>query len=109
MANSDLLEIRLRDIYSTINGSSEKKMFGGIAFFINGNMSCGVHKDNLIVRVGPEKYQSALSDRIACEFDITGRSLNGWIMINESNLNSDKVFIKWVSYGIEFAKSLPHK
>lgn len=109
MAHNELLEIRLRDIYSDLKGSAEKKMFGGIAFFINGNMSCGVHKDSLIVRVGPEKYEEALSDPIVKEFDITGRSMKGWIMINESKLNSEKVFKKWVSLGIEFAESLPAK
>ncbi|MDZ7767142.1 MAG: TfoX/Sxy family protein [Melioribacteraceae bacterium] len=109
MAHNELLEIRLRDLFSDVKGSSEKKMFGGIAFFINGNMSCGVHKDHLIVRVGPEKYEKALSDPVAKEFDITGRPMNGWIMIAASVLTPDEVFKKWVSLGLEFAESLPKK
>ena len=109
MAHNKLLEIRLRDIFSEIKNRSEKKMFGGIAFFINGNMSCGVHKDHLIVRVGPEKYKQALADPIANEFDISGRAMRGWIMIDQSDLTSEKVLEKWVSHGIEFAKSLPPK
>lgn len=109
MAHNELLEIRLRDLFSDVKGSSEKKMFGGIAFFNNGNMSCGVHKDYLIVRVGPEEYEEALADPVANEFDITGRSMKGWIMIDESKLRPEKVFKKWVSLGIDFAWSLPKK
>lgn len=109
MVHNQLIEIRLRDIYSDIEGSSEKKMFGGIAFFINGNMSCGVHKDHLVVRCGPEKYDELLQQSGVKEFDITGKSMNGWIMIDAKNLESDETFKKWTALGIRFVQSLPSK
>ena len=67
---------RMRKI---INNESiaEKKMFGGIGFLINGNMACGVHKNDLIVRVGPEKYQAALARPHTHVFDMTGRPMAG--------------------------------
>ena len=59
----------------------EKKMFGGVGFLVNGNMACGVNKDNLIVRVNPEKHDSLLKKAHTKPFDLTGRPMKGWLLV----------------------------
>lgn len=61
MAYDELLAIRMRAALGVLPGLEEKKMFGGVGFLVNGNMACGVHKDGLIVRVGPEKHAWAMA------------------------------------------------
>ena len=61
MAYDELLGVRMRAALGPLPGLEEKKMFGGIGFLVNGNMACGVHKNNMIVRVGPENYSAALA------------------------------------------------
>ena len=76
---------------------------------IEGNIACGVLNDELIVRVGPRHYQAALKQRYTREFDITGRSMKGWIMVQPEGYESDQALAKWVGKGVEFALTLPPK
>ena len=87
----------------------EKKMFGGIGFMVRGNMACGIHKDSLVVRVGPERYRDALAKAHARPFDITGRPMTGWVLIAPAGCNSDADLSQWVQWGVEFALTLPPK
>lgn len=87
---------------------TEKKMFGGVGFMVRGNMACGVHKHRLIVRVGIEAHQKALAMPFAGEFDITGRSMKGWVMVEEQGCN-DEALKQWVKSGLEYALTLPAK
>jgi len=86
-----------------------KKMFGGIGYMVRGNMACGVHKDYLIVRVGRDQYQDALSAPHTTEFDITGRPMTGWVMIHPKGVEQDDALKKWVKMGARFALSLEAK
>lgn len=86
-----------------------KKMFGGIAYFLNGNLACGVHKDSLIVRVGPEAYEDALKRDLVEEFDITGRPMKGWVMVAPDGIVEDSDLRRWIDDGLTFAASLPPK
>ena len=61
----------------------EKKMFGGVGYLLHGNMACGVHKESLNVRVGPDNYQDALREEHTKVFDITGRPMRGWVMVSQ--------------------------
>ena len=97
---------RVREAMAVHPVADEKKMFGGVGFMIEGNIACGVLKDELIVRVGPRSYQAALEHRHIREFDITGRSMKGWIMVQAESYESDQALKEWVERGIEFALTL---
>jgi TfoX/Sxy family transcriptional regulator of competence genes len=87
----------------------EKKMFGGVGFLISGNMACGVNKDNLIVRIDPEKQNVLLKKPHAKPFDLTGRPMKGWLVVEADGVKTDKQLIAWVKEGVEFASALPPK
>lgn len=109
MAHDSVLADRIRSILAENTTISEKKMFGGLSFFVNGNMACGVHKDHLVVRVGPDRYMEALADESADIFDITGRAMKGWVMVNPAGFSDNENLQNWVTMGIEFAGTLPPK
>jgi TfoX/Sxy family transcriptional regulator of competence genes len=87
----------------------EKKMFGGIGFLLDGNMACGVHGDDLIVRVGPARNQDALAQRHARVFDMTGRPMVGWVEVDPAGVASAADLRRWVMLGVEHARTLPPK
>ena len=87
----------------------EKEMFGGIGFLLLGNMACGVHEEFLIVRVGPDEYVNALNKPHTKEFDITGRSMSGWVMVGPEGYDKDEDLHKWLELGLKFAATLPEK
>ncbi|MGZ9224745.1 MAG: TfoX/Sxy family protein [Anaerolineales bacterium] len=87
----------------------EKKMFGGAGFLLNGNLACGVNKDNLIVRVDPEKHSALLKKPHAKPFDLAGKPMKGWLLVEAAGVKTDKQLSAWVREGIEFALTLPPK
>ena len=87
----------------------EKEMFGGVGFMVEGNMACGVIKEDLIVRVGPEQYNDALEKPHTRPFDFTGRPMKGWVMVTSDGYDSDESLTSWVQQGLAFARSLPAK
>lgn len=109
MPYDTLLATRIRVALGPLPNLQEKKMFGGIGFLVNGNMACGVHKNDLIVRVGPEKSDQALSRPHTRIFDMTGRPMAGWIMVEPDGCASEAALKVWVNQGLVFARSLPIK
>lgn len=109
MAFDKDLAQRIREIVSKNSGFNEKKMFGGICFLLHGNMACGIIKDDLIVRVGPQNYAEALKKACTRQFDITGKPMKGWVMVSGKWLQSDDELTEWVRRGVNFALSLPSK
>ena len=87
----------------------ERKMFGGVGFLLSGNMACGVNKNNLIVRVNPEKHSALLKKPHAKPFDMTGRPMKGWLVVEADGCKTDKQLSTWVKEGVEFALTLPVK
>lgn len=87
----------------------EKKMFGGVGYLLNGNMACGVNKNDLIVRVPPDKHAGLLKRPHARPFDMTGRPMKGWLIIEADGCKTDKQLSVWVKEGVEFALTLPAK
>jgi TfoX/Sxy family transcriptional regulator of competence genes len=87
----------------------EKKMFGGVGFLIHGNMACGVCKDDLVVRVDPEKHSALLKKSHAKVFDITGKPMKGWLLVEPGGVRTAKQLSVWVKEGIDFALTLPPK
>ena len=109
MAFDETLAIRVRKAIGTRAGVVEKKMFGGVAFLLNGNMSVGLHGKELVVRLDPAQGEHALSEPNVRRFDITGRPMKGWILVAPSGVESDQDLKRWVDTGLAFAASLSAK
>ncbi|HAV76640.1 MAG TPA: RNA methyltransferase [Anaerolineae bacterium] len=108
MAYNEKLAERIR---SDLDGLPfiEKKMFGGVGFLIHGNMACGVNKDNMIVRVDPEKHEKLLEKKYTRVFDITGKPMKGWLIVDPDGCKTAKQLSSWVKEGVGFALTLPPK
>ncbi|MFH1086240.1 MAG: TfoX/Sxy family protein [Chloroflexota bacterium] len=100
---------RVRVALSAEPGLTEMRMFGGIGFLINGNMTCGVHGAGLIVRVGAEAYADALAQPGARVFDMTGRPMRGWVLVDPPGCATDDALRAWVARGAAQARALPAK
>ena len=109
MAYDEGLAHRIRETLAEQPGLTEKKMFGGIAFMINGNMACGVSGEEVMVRVGPDNYNTAVTQPHARPFDMTGRPMKGWVMVALEGYEADEDLEAWVQQGVSFALSLPPK
>jgi hypothetical protein len=109
MPYDTLLAARLRAAIGPLPELQEMHMFGGIGFLVNGNMACGVHKDRLIVRVGPDAYAQALTRPHTRAFDLTGRPMSGWVFVEPSGCATQGTLQAWVEQGLAFARSLPPK
>jgi TfoX/Sxy family transcriptional regulator of competence genes len=84
-------------------------MFGGICYLINGNMCFGIWKDNLIVRMAPDLAADKLKDRNVKEFDITGKPMKGWVMVEKDAWKDKKKLVEWLDIGRSFALTLTKK
>jgi hypothetical protein len=109
MAYDEVLADRVRELVSLRQGASERKMFGGIAFMLEGNMACGVLGDELIVRLGPEEGERALAEPHTRAFDFTGRPMRGFVVVASEGVADDEALAGWVDAGADFAASLPAK
>ncbi|MBB3059475.1 MULTISPECIES: TfoX/Sxy family protein [Microbulbifer] len=107
MAYNKTLAEKVRELLQRNDGLTEKQMFGGLAFMLNGNMACGVVGEELMVRVGPDNYQDALEQRYTRPMDFTGRPLKGMVYVEEDAIAA--ALDEWVNRGVEFAGSLPPK
>ena len=108
MAYDLVLAERLREAVKELP-VIEKKMFGGVAFMLNGNMLIGIHGDNLIARVGPGKDKTSLSKPYTKPFDMTGHPMSGWVEVLPSGCKSDQDLKTWVTNSLEFVATLPKK
>jgi TfoX/Sxy family transcriptional regulator of competence genes len=109
MAYSESLADRIRGIVARHRGVTEKKMFGGVGFLLNGNMLVGVWKTSLIVRIGPDEYEAALREPHVGEFDITGKPMKGWVMVEPDGIDDDEQLSHWIERATKFVKTLPKK
>ena len=103
------LAARVRTRLGNPSGLTEKKMFGGLAFLLHGNMCCGVHGHELIVRLDPNETDRALAEPGTRRFDLTGRPMKGWILVASDALATDAALGRWVDVSRRFAESLPAK
>ena len=109
MAYDEGLAERVRDLLALHGDVTERKMFGGIAWMLAGNMACGVIGDELIVRVGPEAGERALAESHARPFDATGRPMRGFVCVAAEGTAEPAALAGWVEAGVAFAASLPPK
>ena len=109
MAFDEGLAELMRDDLSDQQGITERKMFGGLCFMMNGNMVCGVHKDGGMFRVGKEREAEARAIEGASEMTFTGRRMGGMIEVDEVALADDERRTKWVALSVTNAASHPPK
>ena len=109
MAYDEGLAERIRTLLSGTDGLTEKKMFGGIAFMVGGNMAVGVTGQELMVRVGPDAHDEAVTLPHARPMDFTGRRMRGFVNVAPPGFAEDADLAAWVNRGIRFAESLPPK
>jgi len=109
MAYNKNLGLRISHFLADEPSLVEKKMFGGVGFLLDGNMACGVIQDALIVRVGADAYQSALDQPHVRPFDMTGRPMSGWVMVDPPGISDEEALEAWIRQGCDFARSLPPK
>jgi TfoX/Sxy family transcriptional regulator of competence genes len=110
VAYDEALADRIRELLAPREAVTERKMFGGIGFMVGGNMACGVSSSSeLIVRLDPEDYDDGVAEPGARPFDMTGRPMKGWILVDPEVIASDEDLAGWVDAGADFAASLPPK
>jgi hypothetical protein len=109
MAVDETLAARLRKHLAGTRGVTEKRIFGGLAFLLHGNMCVGVHGSELIVRLAPEQTERALSKAHTRPFDLTGRAMRGWILVQSEGLTTDAALGGWLRTALATAESLPRK
>jgi TfoX/Sxy family transcriptional regulator of competence genes len=100
---------RLRELLEEDPAVTEKKMFGGLCFLHRGNMCCGIVRDELMLRVGPDQHGDCLAQPHAREMDFTGRAMKGMIYVGVDGFSEDEDLEAWVERGLSFARSLPSK
>ncbi len=109
MAYDDKLADRVRTVLKRRRGIAEKKMFGGLAFLHNGNMCCGVIKNDLVLRLGEDGATKALDKPYAREMDFTGKALKSMVYIGPAGYRTEAQLRRWVGQGVDYVKSLPAK
>ena len=109
MAYSEELANRVRRIAKVRPTVTEKKMFGGLAFMLNGNMFCGITENSLMARVGPEQYEEALAKPHVRVMDFTGRVMKGYVYVDPAGMAADAELQSWVELCAEYVLTLPPK
>jgi len=100
---------RIRESLRDHRNIAERKMFGGLAFMLNGHMFVGIVGDTLMARVGPDHYAKALAEKHVREMDFTGKPMKGYVYVAPEGIESDAELENWVSRCAAFVQSLPPK
>ena len=110
MAYDEDLANRIRDLVVSEPGVTEKRMFGGLAFLIDGNMSVSASgQGGLLLRVDPTETDALLGKPYAHPFEMRGRAMEGWLRVDAEGLRTKRQLERWVARGIAYARSLPSK
>jgi TfoX/Sxy family transcriptional regulator of competence genes len=109
MPYDEEIESRIGKVISRWKSTEAKKMFGGVCHLIDGNMFCGVYKDFLILRLGEEESKAALKSLYVRPFDVTGKPMKGWVMVEKAGFKSDKALKDWLVKAKDFVSTLPSK
>ena len=109
MAFDESLTGRIRESLARKKGIEEKKIFGCICFLLNCNALAGVWKNALIARLGPDKGEAALREPHVRKFDITGRPMRNWVVVEPEGVEGDDQLKDWIERATTFVKTLPKK
>lgn len=100
---------RLHEYFDNRSDVKTKKMFGGLCFMVKDHMCCGIVRDTLMLRVGPEQYEACLGKPHAREMDFTGRAMKGMVYVSPDGIESDEALAEWVGIAEKFVTGLPPK
>jgi TfoX/Sxy family transcriptional regulator of competence genes len=110
MAYDEELANRIRELIAMETGLTEMRMFGGLAFLIDGNMSVGVSgQGGLMVRVDPNETDALVAKPHARPFEMRGRAMQGWLRVDSAGVPTKRQLEPWVRRGVAYARSLPPK
>lgn len=110
MAYDEQLAERIRELVAAEPALTEKKMFGGLAFLVNGNMAVAASgQGGLLVRVDPAESDALVADSSARPMEMRGREMPGWLRVGSDDLRAQEALSAWVDRGLAFARSLPPK
>ena len=109
MSFDESLAARIREIFAGERDIAEKKMFGGLAFLVRGNMCAGVVGDELMLRIGDAHYDDALKRPHARPMDLTGKPMRGMIFVAAEGIAGDAALGDWLAEALAFARTLPPK
>jgi TfoX/Sxy family transcriptional regulator of competence genes len=110
MAYDIELVARIRQMIGMVPGMEEKKMFGGVGFIYKGNMTCGVSRNDFVLRIGPDQYEEALARPHTRPFAQGSRKgMVGWITVEPAGYSDDEVLREWIRLGLSYVRTLPPK
>ena len=110
MAYDEKLAGRIRKVIAAEPGLSEKRMFGGLAFLVHGNMAVGASSQGgLLLRIDPADAESLVSHEYVRRVEMRGREMDGWLRVDDEALQTDDELVHWVVYGLTYAQSLAPK
>jgi TfoX/Sxy family transcriptional regulator of competence genes len=110
MAYDEELAERIRELFATDHDVAEKKMFGGLAFLIGGNMSVSASgQGGLLLRCDPEETETLIREPHVDRFEMRGRAMDGWLRVDAAAVESREELKRWVAIGVDYARSLPPK
>jgi TfoX/Sxy family transcriptional regulator of competence genes len=110
MAYDEALAERIRELLATEHDLVEKKMFGGLAFLIGGNMAVSASgQGGLLLRCDPEETDRLVSQPHASRFEMRGRSMDGWLRVDAEAVEGPDELERWVAVGVDYARGLPPK
>ncbi len=110
MAYDEELADRIREVIEGEPGLSEKRMFGGLAFLVNGNMAVAASSHGgIMLRIDPSTTESLLDEPRVRRFEMRGRQMDGWLSVDGDVVATDEALRQWVDHGLDYARSLPPK
>jgi hypothetical protein len=110
MPYDEALAERIRELVGNERGVSEKQMFGGLAFLINGNIAVSASgQGGLLLRIDPDETDALVKNPHAQPFEMHGRSMQGWLRVDPEGVRTKRRLQPWVTRGVAYARSLPSK
>jgi TfoX/Sxy family transcriptional regulator of competence genes len=110
MAYDEELAHRIREVVQREPGLTEKRMFGGLAFLINGHMAAAASSQGgMLLRVEPGETESLIDEPHVRRFEMRGREMDGWLRVDAAAFETDDELRQWVRHGVTYARSLPPK
>jgi hypothetical protein len=108
MAYDEELADRLRECLQGERGLSEKRMFGGLAFLLNGHLAVSASREGgLLLRVDPNDSDALVERPGAQRFVMRGREMDGWLRIDVEAIDTDEALADWVAHGVAYSRALP--
>jgi TfoX/Sxy family transcriptional regulator of competence genes len=109
MAYSEELARRIREVIGARDAVTERKMFGGVAWMVNGNMACGTMGDDLLVRLDREDADRILAEPHVRLMEMGGRTMRGFFAVDAVAIADEAQLVRWIDAGAAYAASLPPK